>query len=49
MWRRKTGPWAAEPVPQKPAHLLVSANEDVGVAAKAEPGHPAPGTEVVVL
>ena len=47
--RRETGPSAAEPAPQKPARLLVSASQDARVAAGAEPGRPAPGTEVVVL
>ena len=34
---------------QKPVRLLISANQDAGTAAGAEPGRPAPGTEVVVL
>ena len=47
--RRKTGPSAAKPVPQKPARLLLSAKQDAGAAAGVEPGRPAPGTEVVML
>ena len=47
--RKKTGPSAAQPVPQNPARLLVSANQGAGVAARAEPGRPAPGSEAVVL